>query len=51
MKPIWIIYREVKNGEKYPKSKHKTKEAAINRCTQMSLKNPKAKFVIEMEMK
>jgi hypothetical protein len=49
MKPRWIIYREIKTGEKFIKSKHKTKEAAINKCTQLSLKNPKAKFVIEME--
>ena len=51
MKPKWIIYREITNGERYIKGKHKTKEAAINRCTQLSLKNPNAKFVIEMEKK
>lgn len=51
MKIMWTIYREVKGGEKYAKSRHKTKEAAINKCTQMSLKNPKTKYVIEMEMK
>jgi len=47
----WIIYREMKTGEKWPKSKHKTKEAAINKATQWSKKNPKAKYVIEMEKK
>jgi hypothetical protein len=51
MKPVWVIYREIKTGEKFPKSRHKTKEAAINKCTELSLKNPKAKFVIEMEIK
>jgi hypothetical protein len=51
MKRLWVIYREFKDGEKYPRSKHRTKEAAINKCTQMSLKNPKAKFVIQMEIK
>ena len=45
----WIIYREMKNGEKWIKSKHKRKEAAINKALQWSQKNPKAKYVIEME--
>ena len=46
----WIIYREIK-GEKFPKSKHKTQQAAINKATQWSNKNKKAKFIIEMEKK
>jgi hypothetical protein len=49
MKSKWIIYRETKGGEKFIRGKYKTKESAINKCTQISLKNPKAKFVIEME--
>ena len=49
MKPRWAIYREVSSGEKWFRSKHKTQEAAINKATQMSLKNPKAKFIVQLE--
>lgn len=49
MKARWVIYREVSNGEKWFRSKHKTQEAAINKATQMSLKNTKAKFIIKLE--
>lgn len=47
----WVIYRKISTGEKYPRSKHKTQQAAVNKATQMSLKNPKATFVIELERK
>jgi hypothetical protein len=46
----WIVYREIK-GEKFPKGKFKTQQGAINKATQWSQKNPKAKFVIETEKK
>ena len=51
MKPRWVIYREVSGGEQWPRSKHRTQQAAINKATQMSLKNPKAKFVVQLEKK
>jgi hypothetical protein len=47
----WIIYQHSKTGEKYVKSKHKKKEAAINKATQLSLKRPNIKYTIEMELK
>lgn len=49
MKSRWVIYREISTGEKFPKSKHKTQQGAINKALQWSNKNPKAKYVIEME--
>ena len=49
MKRRWVVYREISTGEQYPKSKHKTQESAINKATQMSLKNSKAKYVVQLE--
>ena len=48
MKRKWIVYREA-SGELWLRSKHKTQQSAINKATQMSLKNPKAKFVVQLE--
>jgi hypothetical protein len=46
----WIIYREVR-GEKFPKGRFKTQKNAIDKATQWSKKNVKAKYIIEMEKK
>ena len=51
MKPQWVIYRELSSGERWLRSKHKTQQAAVNKATQMSLKNPKAKFIVQLERK
>ena len=46
----WIVYREIK-GEKFPKGKFKTQKGAVDKATQWSNKNKKAKYIIEMEKK
>lgn len=51
MKPKWVVLYHAKNGDKYVKSRHNTKEAAVNMATQLSLKKPKIKFTVEMEMR
>ena len=46
----WIVYREVR-GEKFPKGRFRSQSGAINKATQWSKKNSKAKYIIEMEKK